>query len=90
MGFFIDYQRDWKIVELSGLKKRFYKVTQEKCPCITLYLYEDPINCIIYSIMTSYKNYPNRSRTATHNQFNKAMAKLNIELKHRFVFYQNL
>ena len=40
--------------------------------------------------MGPYKNFPNRSRTPAHNRFNKAMAKLRIEVEHGFALHQNL
>ena len=78
------------MVELLGLERRLREVNQGKRPCMALYLYGDPAYYTVYGIMGPYKNYPNRSRTAAHNQFNKAMAKLCIEVEYRFALHQNL
>lgn len=77
------------MVELLSLEKRLCKVNQENCPCIALYLDRDPAYCTVYGIMGSHKNYPNRPKTATHNQFNKTMAKLYIEVEYGFAHHQN-
>ncbi len=43
-----------------------------------------------YGIIGSYKNYIDRPRTKTHEQFNKAMLQIQIEFEYGFAIYQNL
>lgn len=57
---------------------------------MALYLYGDPAYSTIYGIMGLYQNYPNRLRTPAHDQFNKAMSRLRIEVEHGFAIHQNL
>lgn len=40
--------------------------------------------------MGPYKNYFNRPRTLAHNCFNKAMSRLQIEVRYGFTLHQNL
>lgn len=90
MGTFISRQKDWNMVELLGLEIKLCKVNHGRWPYITLYLYGDPAYYTIYNIIGFFKNYSNQLRIATHNRFNKIMAKLCIEINHGFALYQNL
>lgn len=78
------------MVELSDIETKLFKVNYRRRLYITLYLYEDPTYYTVYDIMKPYKNYPNCLRIATHNWFNKLMAKLRIEIEYNFVRHQNL
>lgn len=89
MGLFIGRQGDWRMVELLGLKARLRVVNAGCLPTIALYLYGDPAHSIIYGIMGAYQNYSYQPRTHAHDQFNKAMLRLHIDVKYGFVFHQN-
>ncbi len=78
------------MVELSGLAEKLRSVNGDRRPADALYLYGDPAYYTVYGIMGPYKNYPGRPRTPTQEKFNKAMAKLRIEVEHGFVIHQNL
>lgn len=90
MGSFIGRRGDWKMVQLSGLEAKICGINQGRRPAMALYLYGDPAYSTVYGIMEPYKNFPNRPRTPAHNHFNKAMAKLRIEVEHGFALHQNL
>ena len=90
MGPFFGRRGDWKMVELSGLEARLRAVNAGRPPAMALYLYGDPAYSTIYGIMGPYRNYPNRPRTPAHDQFNKAMSRLRIEVEHGFAIHQNL
>ena len=78
------------MVELSGLEARLRAINAGRPPAMVLYLYGDPAYSTIYGIMGPYRNYPNRPRTPAHDQFNKAMSRLRIEVEHGFAIHQNL
>lgn len=78
------------MVEFSDMFEKLRVVNKCYWPIYTSYLYEDPAYSIVYSIMGPYKNYPQKSRIATEEKFNKTMAKLQIELEYGFAIYQNL
>ena len=77
------------MVELSGLKARLRAVNAGYPPAMILCLYGNPTYSTIYGIMGPYQNYPYRPKTLAHDQFNKAMSCLHIEIKHEFAIYQN-
>ncbi len=78
------------MVEMSDLEAKLQKINQKKRPAMALYLYEDLIYSTIYGIIEPYKNYFNRPRIPAYNCFNKAIAKLCIEVEHSFTLHQNL
>lgn len=90
MGPFLGRRNDWSIVGLSGLESKLRKVNGNWRPAHALYLYGDPVYCTVYGIMGPYKNYADRPRTEAHEQFNKAMSRVQIEVKHSFAIHQNL
>ncbi len=57
---------------------------------MVLYLYGNPTYSTIYSIIESYKNYPNQPKTPTYNCFNKVIVKFCIEVEYDFTLHQNL
>lgn len=78
------------MVECSGLVKRVRVINGGKRLARALYLYSNPAYSTIYGIMGPYKNYPSRPQTLAQNKFNKAMSRLQIEVKHGFALHQNL
>lgn len=87
MGPFIGRHRDWKMVKLSNISEKLRAVNRGHWPAHALYLYGNPAYSIIYGIMGPYKNYLQKSRTATQEKFNKTMAKLRIKVKYGFAIY---
>lgn len=90
IGAFIGWRRDWKMVELLGLDGKLKAMNIGRRPAQALYLYGDPAYSTVYSIIEPYKNYLGRPRTPAHNQFNKIISKLRIEVEHGFAIHQNL
>lgn len=89
IGPFIGQCKDWKIEELSSFKCKLKAINVERKPTQVFYFYENFVYTKIYDIIGTYKNYPGRPRTFTHNQFNKIISKLKLEVKHGVAIYQN-
>lgn len=87
MGLFIGQQEDWKMVELSGFKIKLEVVNANYPPVMAPYLYSNLVYFLIYGMIKSYQNYFNWLKTRANSQFNKAMSRLRIEVKHRFTIY---
>lgn len=78
------------MVEYLGLVKRVRVINRGKRLARALYLYSNPTYSTVYGIIRPYKNYPSRPQTLAQNKFNKAMSRLQIEVKHEFAFHPNL
>lgn len=90
MGPFLGRRNDWSIMGLSGLESKLREINSNRRPAHALYLYGDPAYCTIYGIMGPYKNYADRPRSEAHEQFNKAMSRVRIEVEHGFAIHQKL
>ncbi len=77
------------MVKLSGFEARLRAINAGCSLAMILYFYDDPAYFTIYGIMGPYQNYLNWPRTPTHDQFNKAMSHLHIEVEHGFAIHQN-
>lgn len=77
------------MVKLSDFEAKFCAININLPLAMALYLYNNPAYFTIYNIIGFYKNYLNQSKIVTYNQFNKAILKLYIKIKHDFAIYEN-
>lgn len=61
-------------MRLFNLEDKLQKVNNNQRPAYTFYFYRDPTYCTIYKIIDLYKNFADRFKTKTHEQFNKIMS----------------
>ena len=78
------------MVKLSDLKSSLKTINAGYPLAMALYFYGNQAYSIIYDIMDPYRNYLNRSKTITYNQFNIIILCLYIEVEYGFAIYQNL